>query len=222
VNNFEEIRIVVLGDSHSVFLGNSHLTVADSLPYKTTLIKFIPGTPQRLIFDFFYLGPQLAYNFLPEDGVNIPNLLGAEVAYFYLGEIDIRVHLARKGNAYETARIYAERVVEFCSKKSVNVQFILPPAPANFGFMDPHFPKVGSLEERRFQHFSFCRSLRESSMLLGLREPVSYDSRYGKEVSREILESDDGCHLNSKANQALMESVVRDVTARYRNTGRKS
>ena len=219
MNNVSDIRIVVLGDSHAAFLGNPKLTVADSLQEKTTIIKNIPGTAKKLVIDFWYLGPQLAYNFLLGDIRTLwKNIKGANVALFYLGEIDIRVHLVKNLNAHDTARIYAERVFELCSKISIDVQFILPPAPANFGFVDPHFPKVGTLEERRVQHFLFCRSLREYSMLFGLREPIGFDSRYGKEVSREILESDDGCHLNPKANQILFDVLVRDLTLRYSST----
>ena len=152
--------------------------------------------------------------FLIDDIKTSVNYEGVNVAFFYLGEIDIRVHLAKKRNAHDTARIYAERVFEFCSKRSIDVQFILPPAPANFGFIDPHFPKIGTLTERRHQHFLFCRSLRVSSILLGLREPIGYDSSYGKEVSLANLESDDGCHLNARANEYLLKVLVEDVIER--------
>lgn len=214
MNNKEAPSVLVTGDSHVAFAGDPNSRVSDNLESQFMIKKKLTLSCSYIRINFIYLGPQLAFN-LSENDLNercktfFSN--NTILALFLLGEIDIRVHLANKKNEKSVVETYLNTCLNFARNNNVSLRFILPPAPTDFGFHDPTFPKNGSLEKRLTSHFLFCLHMRKLCTKLGLMEPISIKNYYGRRMTKPLttVESDDGCHLNTKMNIKLQKKIVK-------------
>jgi len=201
---------IIIGDSHSVFLGNLELDVSKSELPQSTLVQrsssmIFPKYDLNYIFQ--YIGPTLAWNFTAD---NIKKDLEAyrnvDELYFYLGEIDIRCHLSIRENADELVEKYSGECKKLSDEIGAKFRFILPPPPADFGFFDQKYPKNGSLSERSEQHFRFSQGLMRVTKELSLSSAVHHPHlNYLSPLTMPRSYSDDGCHFNRKANATLRE-----------------
>ena len=170
MKHYNDRKIKVIGDSHSVIFGGN--TMND--------FEKPSNFPQ---VDVTHLGAALAYNLMDNNsqlgkwgqaicnGFNKEKLKGYNFNYVILcfGEIDIRTQVIKQAiiqnkNLDEIVSIIVEKLVNFSIYfyKLFNVPVVLwePIASSLTKNQDPEYPFIGSMEERNFSTQLFSKFLR--------------------------------------------------------------
>lgn len=201
--------VAVIGDSHAGFLTGHSLRPVSTSPDCQLLT--------------IWMGPKLMHS-IAREGFRFSvrqrvALLVHRVTIiiFVFGEIDVRVHLAKRKQErtalQEWVAAYVERARSLAKTLNCSeIIFLAPPPPSDSGCDNAEFPRSGSLAERVAVRQQLTRNLIKAAEATGDLKMSVFD--VGPYLSSEagVLASDltdDGVHLNLKGRKHAWQAVVR-------------
>lgn len=196
-------RVLVIGDSHAVFLVNSKLR---PIAIKQNYISL-------------WLGPRLLFNINDSDFKITPEILSLNKkskfsqVIFILGEIDIRCHLAGLPSNWDNAEVWVHNYISWIKKVTLNLQcesitVLCGPPPTDYGLENPNFPKVGPLSKRLLAFNKLNCLLDDASKLFeGVVVKVPWAIIQDPDGSLSQRYTDDGCHINESGSKLIRECL---------------